>query len=153
MVENGATARVDQDEVTMNCNRLICGDAIDELSKMPGACVDLVIADPPYNLGKDYGNNRDMKAWYDYEAFTRQWLAQAIRLLKPTGSLYVFMGVRFIAKLFVMLEAEFQLQFNLGSKWRWPRADQLVGSHGGCLGFCVNGISFKPVTSALQTGC
>ena len=88
----------------MDFNRLICGDAIHEMSKLPNACVDLLIADPPYNLGKDYGNNLDQKAWRDYEFFTRNWLTQAIRLLKPTGSIYVFMGVRFISKLFLMLE-------------------------------------------------
>ena len=105
----------------MDYNRLICGDAIEEMLQFPNACIDLLIADPPYNLGKDYGNNLDQKAWRDYESFTRNWLTQAIRLLKPTGSLYVFMGVRFISKLFLILEEEFGLNFNGWITWHYTQ--------------------------------
>ena len=79
-------------------NTIICGDAVQELAKLPAGCVDLLIADPPYNLGKNYGNNIDEKDSGDYLAFTHLWLSEAVRVLKPTGSLYVFMGVRFISK-------------------------------------------------------
>lgn len=105
----------------MEHNVLICGEATAEMSKMPATCVDLIVADPPYNLGKDYGNNRDLKAWHEYETFTRAWLTQAIRLLKPMGSLYVFMGVRFIARLFIMLESEFKLSFNGWITWHYTQ--------------------------------
>ena len=88
-------------------NRLICGDATKEMMNIPDSSVDLIIADPPYNLGKNYGNNRDARTKNEYEAFTHAWLSQAVRLLKPTGSIYVFMGVRFISKLFSMLEDDF----------------------------------------------
>ncbi|GAB4420159.1 MAG: site-specific DNA-methyltransferase [Anaerolineae bacterium] len=102
-------------------NQLICGDAVTEISKLPDACVDLLIADPPYNLGKDYGNNLDRKAWAEYETFTRNWLGQAVRLLKPTGSLYVFMGVRFISRLFGLLEEELGLNFNGWITWHYTQ--------------------------------
>lgn len=105
----------------MDLNRLLCGDAIIEMSRLPNACVDLLIADPPYNLGKDYGNNLDQKAWQEYEAFTRSWLAQAVRLLKPSGSMYVFMGVRFISKLFLLLEEAFKLNFNGWITWHYTQ--------------------------------
>jgi len=88
---------------------------------MPAASVDLVIADPPYNLGKDYGNNVDLKAWHEYEEFTREWLAQAIRVLKPTGSIFTFMGVRFISRLFIMLQDEFHLPFNGWITWHYTQ--------------------------------
>ena len=52
-------------------DRLICGDATREMARLAGGSVDLVVGDPPYNLGKDYGNNRDRRAWSDYVAFTR----------------------------------------------------------------------------------
>lgn len=105
----------------MNYNCLICGDAIEEMSRLPAGCTDLVIADPPYNLGKDYGTTRDMKAWKEYQSFTRDWLAQAVRLLKPTGSIYVFMGVRFISKLFALLEDDFFLNFNGWITWHYTQ--------------------------------
>ncbi len=38
---------------------LICGDAVEELKKIPSKSVRLIATDPPYNLSKNYGNNRD----------------------------------------------------------------------------------------------
>lgn len=105
----------------MDGDRLFCGDAIEVMAGLPAASCDLIIADPPYNLGKDYGNNRDTRAWDDYADFTRAWLAQAVRLLTPTGSLYVFMGVRFIARLFLILETEFGLCFNGWITWHYTQ--------------------------------
>lgn len=105
----------------MSGNQLICGDAIEVISRLPSESVDLVIADPPYNLGKDYGNNRDLKAWDEYGRFTDAWIEQAIRVLKPTGSIYVFMGVRFISKLFVSLEEKHRLFFNSWITWHYTQ--------------------------------
>jgi DNA modification methylase len=42
-------------------NQIILGKAELELATLPPDSVDLIIADPPYNLGKDYGNNKDKK--------------------------------------------------------------------------------------------
>ncbi len=105
----------------MRVDYLICGDASQEMSMLPDDCIDLIVADPPYNLGKDYGNYHDLKAWHEYESFTRDWLTQAVRLLKPNGSLYVFMGVRFIAKLFLILEEDFELDFNGWITWHYTQ--------------------------------
>src|SRR5687767_9524112 len=103
----------------MKTNCFECGDAASIMRDLPTASVSLLIADPPYNLGKDYGNSRDMKAWHEYEAFTKEWITEAVRLLTPSGSLYVFMGVRFISKLFTMLEDEFSLNFNGWITWHY----------------------------------
>lgn len=105
----------------MTTNQLICGDAIEVMSTLPSSTVDLVIVDPPYNLGKDYGNNRDSKAWHEYEHFTGAWVEQAIRVLKPSGSIYVFMGVRFISKLFTALEDRHGLLFNSWITWHYTQ--------------------------------
>ena len=45
---------------------IINGDAILEMKKITSNSIDLIIADPPYNLGKDYGNNSDSKDFKDY---------------------------------------------------------------------------------------
>jgi len=98
-----------------------CGDAVAIMRELPSNSVDLLIADPPYNLGKDYGNNKDLKARHDYDDFTRVWLNEADRLLKPTGSIYVFMGVRFISDLFRILEDELKLIFNGWITWHYTQ--------------------------------
>lgn len=57
---------------------------------MPDAAFDLIIADPPYNLRKDYGGEVfSKKKNSEYEAFTRKWLSGIKRLIKPDGSIYV----------------------------------------------------------------
>lgn len=105
----------------MRTNYFICGDATTEMSTLPESSVDLIVADPPYNLGKDYGNNRDLRAWHEYEDFTKGWLGQAKRILKTSGSLYVFMGVRFISTLFRMMEEDLNLTFNGWITWHYTQ--------------------------------
>lgn len=102
-------------------NKLICGDAISVMKTLPDDFVDLIIADPPYNLGKDYGNNKDLKAWHEYHDFTREWLAEAVRVMKPTATIYAFMGVRFISTLFRLMEEDFGLSFNGWITWHYTQ--------------------------------
>lgn len=105
----------------MKTNYLACGDAATIMRKLPAGSVDLLIADPPYNLGKDYGVSRDLKAWHEYEEFTREWIGESMRVLSETGSVYIFMGVRFISRLFAILEDEFQLNFNGWITWHYTQ--------------------------------
>lgn len=100
---------------------LHCGDCIEILKNISDKSVDLIIADPPYNLGKDYGNSSDTKERDDYLLFTRSWLTQAARVLKPTGSLYVFMGFRYISHLYLILENELGFQFNGWICWHYTQ--------------------------------
>ena len=71
--------------------RIVHGDALEVLDDaVPDGTVDLVFADPPYNLGKRFGTASD--SWPDeasYLAWTRCWLDLCVRKLAPTGSMYV----------------------------------------------------------------
>jgi DNA modification methylase len=97
------------------------GDALHELPTIKSSSVDVVVADPPYNLGKDYGNNHDVKGFDEYLDFSRAWLTEAHRLLKPTGTLYVFMGFRFISYLYDILDRELQMFFNSWIVWHYTQ--------------------------------
>jgi len=66
-----------------------CGDAVEILKKYPDNCVDLVFADPPYNLDKAYNLYDDEKEDQRYINWCNSWLKEYIRVLKPTGSLYL----------------------------------------------------------------
>jgi len=105
----------------MTDQRLILGDAIAELPKLESGTFDLIIADPPYNLGKDYGNNHDVKGFDDYLTFSRDWLREAHRLLRPQGTLYVFMGFRFISYLYDILDRELGMYFNTWIVWHYTQ--------------------------------
>ena len=105
----------------MNYHSIICGDALDELKKISPQSIDLIIADPPYNLGKNYGNGSDKKEFDDYIDFSKKWTLEATRILKPTGTLYVFMGFRFISYIFQILEKENELLFNNWICWHYTQ--------------------------------
>jgi site-specific DNA-methyltransferase (adenine-specific) len=101
--------------------RIITGDAVQEMQKLDASSVDLVVADPPYNLGKNYGNNHDIKGVEEYLAFSRDWLSEAHRVLTPSGTLYVFMGFRFISYLYDILDRELQMFFNSWIVWHYTQ--------------------------------
>lgn len=51
--------------------------------------MDLVFADPPFNLKKAYSNYDDNKSFEEYVAWSNEWLKECVRVLKPTGALFV----------------------------------------------------------------
>ena len=105
----------------MKVDGILCGDAVSLFKDIPSNSVDLIIADPPYNLGKNYGNNRDLKSFGDYIQFTKNWLDESCRVLKPTGTIYVFMGVRFISYLYEIMDRDLDLQFNSWIVWHYTQ--------------------------------
>lgn len=71
-------------------DRTILGDSFSVIPNLPNESVDLIIADPPYNLTKTFGGTKFSKRKEsDYEGYTRQWLSVVEPLLKPNGSIYV----------------------------------------------------------------
>ncbi len=71
-------------------DRMICGDAFDVLGKLPAGRVDLLFADPPYNLNKSFGKEKFRERTpEDYEAWIDTWLSLCVPLLKPTASVYI----------------------------------------------------------------
>ena len=90
-------------EAAVKTNRVIVGDCIAELRKLPSESVDLVFADPPYNLqlasellrpnntrvdGVDDDWDK-FTSFSAYDEFCRAWLAECRRILKPDGALWV----------------------------------------------------------------
>lgn len=72
---------------------------------LPDHSVDLVIADPPYGLGKDYGNDSDKKEYAAFLHWTEQWLELVIPKLKRSASLYIFTTWRYSPEIFVFLKS------------------------------------------------
>ncbi|WP_129633786.1 DNA-methyltransferase [Candidatus Oscillochloris fontis] len=71
--------------------QLFQGDCRALLQDLPDACIDMIFADPPFNLGKDYGKNiSDSMRRDEYLAWSKEWLMESVRVLKPGASLFVF---------------------------------------------------------------
>jgi DNA modification methylase len=105
----------------MTDQTIITGDAREVLDSIESESIDLVIADPPYNLGKDYGNNHDIRGFDEYLDFSRNWIREVHRVLKPNGTIYVFMGFRFISYLYDILDREFGMFFNSWIVWNYTQ--------------------------------
>ncbi|KUO57455.1 MAG: modification methylase [Alphaproteobacteria bacterium BRH_c36] len=99
-------------------DKILLGDCISELKKLPGASVDLVFADPPYNLQIDREllrpNNTRVDgvddAWDKfenfgaYDRFCLEWLGECRRILKPDGALWVIGSYHNIFRLGATLQ-------------------------------------------------
>lgn len=79
-------------------------DAREGIRRLADGSIDLVVADPPYGLGKDYGNDSDKRAGGRFLAWTEEWLEAIIPKLKETGSLYIFTTWRYSPEIFCFLK-------------------------------------------------
>ena len=66
------------------------GDCLSYMRGLPTDSVDMVFADPPFNLNKNYASYKDNLPLHQYLDWTYQWLEESIRVLKPTGSIFVY---------------------------------------------------------------
>ncbi len=86
-------------------DRIYSGDCVEGMSLLPDETIDLVFADPPYNIGKDYGNNHKRLSDQEYREWSDQWIREAVRLLKPTGSIYVCSDWRYSGMIQALLDS------------------------------------------------
>jgi site-specific DNA-methyltransferase (adenine-specific) len=71
-------------------DRVFCQDVFTAFAHLPNRFVDLLFADPPYNLTKSFNDRRFKKTSIDeYAEWLDSWLSQTVRLLKPTASIYI----------------------------------------------------------------
>jgi DNA modification methylase len=84
---------------TKNVTTLYQGHCIECLQDIADESIDLIFADPPYNIGKQFGDFHD--SWTSDKAYAEwcyQWLQQCINKLKPNGSLYVMTSTQAMPK-------------------------------------------------------
>ena len=71
-------------------NKVILGDAIKELKKLPNESCDVIVIDPPYNIGKDFGNNIDKRELNEYVSWCKEWIDESIRVMKQNGTMFIY---------------------------------------------------------------
>jgi site-specific DNA-methyltransferase (adenine-specific) len=70
---------------------LFQGDCTELLPHFRDECVDTVFADPPFNLGKEYGGSvSDLRNEDEYLEWCREWIDECCRILKPGGSFFLY---------------------------------------------------------------
>lgn len=70
---------------TINNIDCICG-----LRQIDSCTSQIIICDPPYNIGKDFGNNSDNRSLTDYLEWCKLWISECFRILNSDGTLYIY---------------------------------------------------------------
>lgn len=70
-------------------NKIIQGDCLEIMQRIPNNTIDMTFCDPPYNLKKSYEHYEDDKETREYLDWCRKWLSEMVRVTKPTGSIFV----------------------------------------------------------------
>ena len=94
-----------------NDNSLVmCGDSVQLLKKINDKSVDLIFADPPYNIGKDFGNNKDK--WdniYEYIDWCKEWIDECFRILKDDGTMYFMTATQHMPYLDIYVSEKYNV--------------------------------------------
>ncbi|MDB5724215.1 MAG: modification methylase [Novosphingobium sp.] len=121
--------------------RILDGDCIEAMRSLPTNSVDLVFADPPYNLqlggnlSRPDGSHVDavtdhwdqFESFATYDKFTREWLTEARRVLKPNGSLWVIGSYHNIFRVGAILQ---DLGFWILNDIVWRKANPMPNFKG-----------------------
>jgi modification methylase len=121
--------------------RIIVGDCVAQMAALPAASIDLVFADPPYNLQLkgDLKRPDDSRvdavdddwdkfaSFAEYDAFTRAWLAACRRLLKPAGTLWVIGSYHNIYRVGAILQ---DLDFWILNDVVWRKSNPMPNFRG-----------------------
>ena len=76
---------------------IVNGDCIKGMNSLPEGSVDLVFADPPFNIGYKYDTYDDKREVDDYLDWSKQWMAAVHRVLKPDGTFWLAIGDEYAA--------------------------------------------------------
>jgi len=122
---------------TTALGELFRGDCLDFLRSLPEGSVDVVFADPPFNLGKNYGHGiSDLMREAEYLDWSTEWLRESVRTLSRGGALLVFNLPKWLIP-FGGLLASFGMHFRhwiaLRMPKAYPRGKRLSPAHYGCL--------------------
>ena len=112
---------------------IYCGDNLEQLAKLPDACVDLVYIDPPFNSNRNYevfwGETKEKRAFEDRHASTQAYIdymrprcVQLARILKKTGSFYYHCDWHACHYVKVMLDQIFGAN-NFANEIIWRRTN------------------------------
>ncbi len=136
-----AAGSADAEKATLPVDTILVGDCIAQMNALPAGSVDLVFADPPYNLQLEEGLTRPDQSKVDavdddwdkfqsfahYDVFTRAWLAAARRVLKPDGAIWVIGSYHNIFRVGTALQ---DLDFWMLNDVIWRKANPMPNFRG-----------------------
>ena len=89
---------------------ILLGDCLEIMKNMQDKSVDLIFADEPYNIGKDFGNNTDSwKSSEEYISWNKKWILEAMRILKDNGTMYLMTSTQFMPYIDIFIQENFHV--------------------------------------------
>lgn len=127
----------------MNKYNLILGDSSEQIKNIPDQSIDLILTDPPYNLGRySTGNikmswrkefNNDVAEWDTTTFNPAEWLDEFKRILKPTGTIFAFTSYNLIGQWHLVFDPVFDtFQFIVWHKTNPPPKLRRAGFLNSC---------------------
>jgi site-specific DNA-methyltransferase (adenine-specific) len=102
-------------------NTIVMMDCVAGMKEIPDKSIHTIVADPPYNIGKDFGNDSDKQEMGQYLQWSQEWINEAYRTLVDGGSMFVYGFSEILAHIFV------QVPYN--KKWLvWHYTNKTVPS-------------------------
>lgn len=89
-------------------NQIFLQDVVKGLKNLADNSADIIIADPPYNIGKNFGNYSDNLNLDDYILWCNSWVKESLRVLKPEGTLYIYGFSEILSYIFVNTNCNFK---------------------------------------------
>lgn len=99
-----------KESLSNNDSIVILGNCLDNLNKIADNSIDLIFADPPYNIGKDFGNNKDKwNSTFEYIDWCKLWIDECFRVLKNNGTFYFMTATQFMPYLDVYVSENYNV--------------------------------------------
>ena len=103
--------------------QIIQGDCLQILPTLKDDSAQIIIADPPYNIGKDFGNDSDKQSMESYLAWSDIWIKECLRILKSNGTMFIY---GFSENLALILS---RIPFTVNRRWIvWHYTNKNVAS-------------------------
>lgn len=113
-------------------NQLIEGDCTEQLRTLPDRCAQLVIADPPYNLGPAFGIDKEWNRSTEWLPWCESWLKECVRVLDDDGQIFVY-GIHHYQCFIQVLLYEMGLEYRRQIIWHyengWSRSTKTLATH------------------------
>jgi len=107
--------------ITLENNKIYNEDCISGMKKITDNSVDIIICDPPYNIGKDFGNDSDKQDMDKYLKWCDKWITECIRILKPNGTMYIYGFSEILAYI--------RVRININVRWIiWHYTNKVIPS-------------------------
>jgi len=84
--------------------KILLGDFLDISKTIESNSIDLIFADPPFNIGINYEGYSDNLKYSEYVNWSKLWITECYRLLKNTGSIYICINDEYVAELNLILK-------------------------------------------------